>query len=124
MKIVHLLLLGALTTDAVLGDCQGHYMKDGRFSLCIHDSDCTHPNNFCSEGTCNESTKVCDGPGDKEEDSGDDAWFNMLMLGRRDDFTDNDMNPFFGDWGVLKLVDKNGTELYGNFDDRIGNITE
>jgi hypothetical protein len=32
----------------------------------------------------------------------------------------------FGDWGTLKLVDKNGTALYGDdeFGDRIGNITE
>ena len=127
MKLVHMLLLGAFTTaEGVQGSCQGHYnLENGHFSLCIGDSDCTHPNNYCSEGKCNKLTKTCDGERDQDSGSDDDGtWFNSLVFGRANDVNDTDVNAFIGDWGVLKLVDKNGTELYSTFGDRIGNITE
>ena len=80
MKIVHLLLLGAFTAEGVHGTCQGHYIKDGRFSLCIGDSDCTHPNNFCSEGRCNKLIRTCV----KEY-----LWFNSWGLSKTKDNNDN-----------------------------------
>ena len=41
-------------------DCESKYETDGRRSLCIGDSDCTHQNNFCVVGgVCNTQTKKC-----------------------------------------------------------------
>ena len=59
----------------------------------------------------------------KCEASSDKA--GIWLFGKPEDVNDNDVQSMLlGDWGVLKLVDKNDTELYSDFDSRVGNITE
>ena len=42
--------------------CKSGEDKDGRFGLCVGDSDCTHPNNFCKgkNVACYHPTKTCE----------------------------------------------------------------
>ena len=57
----------------------------------------------------------CEAKGDKA-----DLW----LFGKAVDVEEDDIASMFGDWGVLKLVDNNDTELYSDWNSRIGNITE
>lgn len=40
-------------------DCEGGSQPDGRYKLCIGDTDCRSSNNYCGEGDCDGNSGMC-----------------------------------------------------------------